>query len=165
MGRTIQSERIRFYRKNSGFTQREVAERLGVDLKTYTNWENSRVDLTRDKIEKVASVLGIEFEKIWNELEFQRRVVPEEQKYKPAEVREGDIEYNSVSKLLEELNYLKEQNRTLTRALTWQGYAGYDLAGAEYDGFFDPSSRRMTFYMSTSLDGETVVFEFKATRQ
>lgn len=53
------SERLRLLRENSGMTQIEFANKLGVAATTYRNYENTSREPNYDTLVKIASVLGV----------------------------------------------------------------------------------------------------------
>ena len=54
------SKNLKYYRKMSGFTAREVAQRCGIPQQTYTGWETGhRQPRNLDDLDKIAEVFGI----------------------------------------------------------------------------------------------------------
>jgi transcriptional regulator with XRE-family HTH domain len=62
--------KIRAVRKSKGVSQQEMADLLSVDLKTYGNWENGRVDLTLRMIQRIAKALKVDETVIWDPGQF-----------------------------------------------------------------------------------------------
>lgn len=52
--------RIREVRKNRGWSQSEMAERLNVALKTYQNLESGATRIDIERLVQIASILGVE---------------------------------------------------------------------------------------------------------
>lgn len=102
--------KIKAFRNLRGYSQEKMAELLGIEQTTYSNWENQKVDLTLKNIQRIADVLEIDVREIWDETKFVRRAQPKKTNYKSPEP--------DVLKVMEdEIEYLKDANRTLTRAL------------------------------------------------
>lgn len=51
-------------RQHMGLSQKEVAERIGCDTKTYRNWENGRSTPSPTNVERLVCVLCIKKSKI-----------------------------------------------------------------------------------------------------
>lgn len=64
-GRPPKTERTPFgarlyqAREDKGLSQRQVAEELGVPLKTYANWERRSVGIKPEHLSQLAAVLGV----------------------------------------------------------------------------------------------------------
>ena len=60
---TINNERVRFtlpgWRKAKGYTQAEMAEKLGLPTVTYSRWEKNPKKIPISKAFEAASVLGV----------------------------------------------------------------------------------------------------------
>ncbi len=52
-------------RVNSGFTQRDVAEKLNVTKKTVSSWESGKTMPKLDKIEALCSLYNISFDSLF----------------------------------------------------------------------------------------------------
>ena len=61
-------ERIRVARDAAGLSQRELADRVHVDTKTVSRWENGRHQATRRNANRLADALGVGVEEIGGEL-------------------------------------------------------------------------------------------------
>lgn len=53
--------RIKAYRKESGMSQREMAEKLGLSYSTYSNYENNYREPPSNIINKICDILGVAF--------------------------------------------------------------------------------------------------------
>ena len=58
------SSNIRFYRKRSGLTQIELAEKMGISIATLRRWEAGETSPTGAKISELADIFQIAPEKI-----------------------------------------------------------------------------------------------------
>lgn len=56
------ADRIQTARKNSGYTQKDLARVLAVNPTTVSAWEVGRNEPSIDMLKKIASVLGVTFE-------------------------------------------------------------------------------------------------------
>ncbi|MBU9728081.1 helix-turn-helix domain-containing protein [Diplocloster modestus] len=58
---TIEKPKIRIAaaRINAGLTQREFAQRIGVNLSTITNWENGKTEPNVTQLRKISEISGI----------------------------------------------------------------------------------------------------------
>ena len=54
-------------RSNKLFSQQDIANHLGVDRKTYINWENGTSDIKSEYIPKLAEKLGVEIKDLFND--------------------------------------------------------------------------------------------------
>lgn len=117
--RSIQAEKMLWQRKLAEKTQAEMAQLIGVDLKTYTNWENGHVDLTIDKIKRFASALQIDYKVIWNEDDFIRRANPISGFVsEPSPIYENLNDKDAlITALREEVEYLRSVNKALAISL------------------------------------------------
>jgi putative transcriptional regulator len=53
------SERLKTLRKEAGFTQVDVAEKLGISQPAYASWERGVKKPTQDNLVKIAQVLNV----------------------------------------------------------------------------------------------------------
>jgi len=58
---------LKFFRMSKGFSQLDVALRLGVSEKTVSCWETGRAEPRDDIAIDIARVLGVSPEEIWPE--------------------------------------------------------------------------------------------------
>ena len=58
------SSNIRFYRKRAGFTQIELAEKMGISIATLRRWEAGETSPSGTKISELAEILKISPEEI-----------------------------------------------------------------------------------------------------
>ena len=54
--------RLQFLREQANLNQREVAAALGISQPSYAKWERRDIGLTRDRLQKLAEILGVEVE-------------------------------------------------------------------------------------------------------
>jgi transcriptional regulator with XRE-family HTH domain len=54
--------RLQFLREQANLSQREVAASLGISQPSYAKWESRDIGLTRERLNKLALVLGVEVE-------------------------------------------------------------------------------------------------------
>ncbi|HEM9532901.1 TPA: helix-turn-helix transcriptional regulator [Streptococcus agalactiae] len=52
-------QKLREERKKRGFTQQEVADKIGINRGSYSNWENGKREPTLDNIIKLANILDV----------------------------------------------------------------------------------------------------------
>ncbi len=108
---------IKALRLARGYSQEELADRLSVDLKTYSNWETGKVQMTIEKINRIASALNVDPREIWDDTKW----VSKPYKLNDNIVSEESVQYlkpvnTDVEQLQNEIMILKEQNLALTRA-------------------------------------------------
>jgi len=62
-------QNIRTIRKQKGISQESVAYDLGIDYSTYGKIERGQIALTVDRLEKIATILGVTVEELykWHE--------------------------------------------------------------------------------------------------
>ncbi len=60
--RTPFGERLHFAREAAGLSQAQVAEKLSMSQNAYAFWERHPVALRPDQIERLATVLGVDFD-------------------------------------------------------------------------------------------------------
>lgn len=59
------SERIKFYRKENGFTQKELGTRINKSAQVISNWERGyTVSINQDDILNLAKIFGVPIEKL-----------------------------------------------------------------------------------------------------
>lgn len=66
------SEKIKFFRTLKGWTQEDMAEKLGMSITGYGNIERGDTDVTLSKLEEIVRVLGIELRELFN---FQGKII------------------------------------------------------------------------------------------
>lgn len=59
------AKNIRFYRKKSGFTQKALAEKIGVNNSAVSNWESGQNSIDIEVLCKVCDVLGVSISEIY----------------------------------------------------------------------------------------------------
>jgi transcriptional regulator with XRE-family HTH domain len=60
-------KKIKHLRENANYTQRYMAEELGVDCATYSRIENGKIDITVSRLLKLAQILSIHPESLLTE--------------------------------------------------------------------------------------------------
>lgn len=53
---SIFSDKLTKYRKEQGFTQQEVADKIGINRGSYSNWENGKREPTLENVVKLAKL-------------------------------------------------------------------------------------------------------------
>lgn len=53
---SIFSDKLTKYRKEKGFTQQEVADKIGINRGSYSNWENGKREPTLENVVKLAKL-------------------------------------------------------------------------------------------------------------
>jgi len=61
------SENLRIIRNRNNVSQQEIADFIGVDRKTYINWENGTTDVKSTYIPKLAEFLKVEINDLFRE--------------------------------------------------------------------------------------------------
>lgn len=54
------SKTLKQLRIERGFTQRDMAKRLGISYQSYNRWENDANNLTMNRVNEIAKVLAVE---------------------------------------------------------------------------------------------------------
>ena len=114
---------IKRLRKNSDFTQKQVAEQMNIETETYRKIENGKTALTTDRFQQIADILGINPIDIYRECE--SRVFTNQSLCTNTEKVNNVLNVNKDSErmldilenLVEEqkatISFLKEQNQQL----------------------------------------------------
>lgn len=63
------SENLKRIRKEKGFSQKEIAQKLGVSQPSYAQYENNKRNPKREQIQRFANALGVSVEEIDPDLE------------------------------------------------------------------------------------------------
>lgn len=63
------SERLKTLRKQAGFTQVDVASKLGLSQQAYASWERGAKKPTQDNLVKIAKVLNVSIDYLVGNLE------------------------------------------------------------------------------------------------
>lgn len=53
------NEKIKWIRERSGLSQEDMAEKLGLATSTYSKMEQGRINISLQRLEKIASILGM----------------------------------------------------------------------------------------------------------
>lgn len=60
-------KKLRTLRSNAQISQQDIADFVGVDRKTYINWENETNDIKSEYLPKLAEKLDIEIKDLFND--------------------------------------------------------------------------------------------------
>lgn len=60
-------DRLSKFRKNTGKTQQEIADELGVERRTYASWESGKTELKNSLVPKIAELFNIEIPELFND--------------------------------------------------------------------------------------------------
>ena len=109
---------IKQARLEKGFTQEELAERVGVKKSAVAKWENGRVsEIKRSNLKKLSEALGLNPNKLLGDIERDPVGVAEElaEIYLNAELRKMISEYQSLDKqkqaqVIEYVHLLSQQS-------------------------------------------------------
>lgn len=63
--------KIKAVRESLDLSQKEMADKIGVDLKTYSNWERGVTDLTFRNLQRIADALKINVKVFWDPDQFE----------------------------------------------------------------------------------------------
>lgn len=117
--------KIKSIRQALGYSQQYMADKIGVDIRTYGNWERGINEINLPNLKKVAEVLKVDIKELWDEEKWVSKSFKkpetvstvEEQKTFYRAATAIPVECKSIVDLLEkEITILKEQNLALTRA-------------------------------------------------
>ena len=59
--------KLRVLRTKTNYSQQDVADFIGVDRKTYINWENETSDIKSEYIPRLAEKFGVEIQDLFKE--------------------------------------------------------------------------------------------------
>jgi transcriptional regulator with XRE-family HTH domain len=113
--------KIRAVRKNKGLSQEEIADKIGIDQKTYGNWETGRTDLTLRMIERIAKAMDVDVKVFWDPRQFEDPNWKPDNSYQfsdpGSQANDGDQEYTPslVKELLDTKNKLITQQAELIK--------------------------------------------------
>ena len=74
--RSAFGERLQFLREQASLTQREIAEQLGISQPSYVKWERRDIGITRDRLQQLAAILGVEIENFFSSEDQPKRNGP-----------------------------------------------------------------------------------------
>lgn len=60
-------EKIKQYRENNSYSQRDLAEILGVSIRTVVRWEQDKSKPNPEDVKRIASLMGISEEELLND--------------------------------------------------------------------------------------------------
>ena len=64
------SERLKELRKNTGYTQKEIAEHIGTSQPSYQNWEKGTRQPSRNTIQKIANFFNVSTDYLLGKTDF-----------------------------------------------------------------------------------------------
>ena len=91
------AQRIKLFRTNKGFSQKEVALSIGIDQAQYSRIENGKVEPTISSVEKIAKALEVKIEELFSAEE-------------PIDVNSYDNNIIERLKLLDELDEIEKKS-------------------------------------------------------
>lgn len=108
--------KIRDFRKQKGYSQEEIADILGIEQKTYSNWERGRTEMTLQNLNKIADALKIDRKALWDETAWISK--PYKKLEMTGKIEDPETSYRKYTyeELETKLKMLEEQNIALTRA-------------------------------------------------
>ena len=96
------AEKVKLMRKNTGMSQAELAEQIGVSTRSFTDYECGRAFPRRKKLEKLADALGVTTVYLTNDsVDDPRFGVVVEQKIREAGEMFGEDAAAEMSRLIE----------------------------------------------------------------
>ena len=63
------SKNITFLRKQFGYSQDEIANKLGVSRQTYSKFENGSAELNTMQVQQIANIYGVKVSELFNEIQ------------------------------------------------------------------------------------------------
>ena len=111
--------KIKSVRQALGYSQQYMAEKIGVDIRTYGNWERGTNEINLTNLKKVAEVLKVDIKELWDEEKWVSKPYKLDGSESHNTFSESQEPYeadSAVSKMKKEIEVLKEQNLALTRA-------------------------------------------------
>ena len=63
------SNNITFLRKQFGYSQDEIANKLGVSRQTYSKFENGSAELNTMQVQQIANIYGVKVSELFNEIQ------------------------------------------------------------------------------------------------
>lgn len=106
---------IRFIRELQGFSQESIALFLGISQQAYQKLESGRCRICEKRLEKIASFLGVDLEKLKN-LDKQEVLALLRKGNSPPSIR--DKLRNEVLSIKRELKILKQLNQRILEELS-----------------------------------------------
>ena len=102
---------LRKLRAKTKKSQQEIADILGVERKTYVNWENGQTDIKSEYIPKLAGIFNVEIQDLFKESGSSIKIHQENTDNKDTSIN-GIIfvvpDKNSVNQLVEVLKNFKK---------------------------------------------------------
>ena len=77
------AKRLFEYRKANGFSQEELAEKIGVSRQAISKWERSESSPDTDNLIALANLYGITIDELLNGTDAPKKIAEEEPKEKP----------------------------------------------------------------------------------
>ena len=94
------AKRLFEYRKANGFSQEELAEKIGVSRQAISKWERSESSPDTDNLIALANLYGITIDELLNGTEQPKKTVDNEEQ--PAEESESEIKRFIIGLKIEE---------------------------------------------------------------
>ncbi|GET71246.1 MULTISPECIES: helix-turn-helix domain-containing protein [Streptococcus] len=69
---SIFSDKLTKYRKEQGFTQQEIADKIGINRGSYSNWENGKREPTLENVVKLAKLFKTTTDELLGQTIYQR---------------------------------------------------------------------------------------------
>lgn len=110
-------EMIRFLRKQKGYTQEAIANKLGLSLRAYSKIENGETNLTINRLTELTSIFGVTLADLFN---YADEKTSNKQKENSDDLK-NDLEKEEyilqIKHYQEIIKLLKEHNETLRKLL------------------------------------------------
>lgn len=109
------AKQIRFIRELEGFSQESIASYLGISQQAYQKIESGKCRICEERLEKIASFLGIDLHKLRN---FDKQLILSLLKNENSPPNLHEKLRNEVLFIKRELKLLKQLNKRLLEELT-----------------------------------------------
>lgn len=109
-------EQIKFYRKQAGMTQQNLADKLLVSFEAVSNWERNRNVPSADNLQYIAEALNVTVDKLLGESRFETRYRLFDEEHMSAYVSgKLDENYPMARKALEYIKKTRENDKRIGR--------------------------------------------------
>lgn len=103
---------LRKLRAKTKKSQQEIADLLGVERKTYVNWENGQTDIKSEYIPKLAEIFNVEIQDLFKESNSSIKIHQENNDNKDNSINNSIVlvvpDKESVNQLVEVLKNFKK---------------------------------------------------------